>query len=113
MECAKSLPEPTGTTPKTGPVLFGDLHQPVDHFVDSPIAAHGNDHIIALFASLLCQFSGVRGVDCAAPVSIAVFGDDGAQVVGHSPGIAHVCHGVQDDLDFAGHIVSSLWVIQS
>jgi hypothetical protein len=45
----------------------------------------------------------MRRVDRSAPIGMAVFCHDGPQIICHTPGIAHVCHGVEDQFCFTGH----------
>jgi hypothetical protein len=59
------------------------------------------------------QLGGMCGIDRSTPIGITVFVDDGAQIVGDFPGVAHVGHRVQNDLDFAGHEVLLSWEFQS
>ena len=73
--------------------------------MDGSVSAHGNDPFVALFTGLPGQLGGMCGIDRSTPIGITVFIDDGAQIVGDFPGVAHVGHRVQDDHDFAGHAV--------
>src|SRR5689334_4740908 len=71
--------------------------------MDRSISSHGNDHIIALFSSLLRQLNGMTRIDCATPIYASVLFCDGTQVTCHAPGISHICHRVEDNFDFAMH----------
>ena len=88
-----------------GTPVIGDLHESVHHFVDGTIPAHCNDHVIPF--CLFCKVNGVTGVNRTAPIDATMLLRNGTQVAGRAPGVAHICHGIQDDLDLSVHNSSS------
>ena len=92
-----------GHNSKNGALGFGQLHDPVDDFMNRAVSAHCDDHVIALFTSLLGKFRGMGWIYRSAPICVAIIVEDGTQIIGDFPGIAHVGHGIQNDFDFAAH----------
>src|SRR3972149_2902448 len=99
----KVVPRPNRDNAKDGPLVFVNLHESIDDFMNGSISSHGDDHVITLLPRLFCQFYGMTGINGAAPVHASVLFCDGTQVTGDAPSVSHVCHGVEDDFDFAGH----------
>src|ERR1044071_3976887 len=81
--------------------------------MDCSISAHSDHHLISLLSCLLCQLNSMTWIDCPTPIHATVLFRDRTQVTCHAPCVSHVCHGVEDDFDFAMHaLLSEKWILQ-
>src|SRR5512138_3317640 len=71
--------------------------------MDGAITSHRNDLVVVMDACLSRQLDGVTGIHRPGPLDAAMLFGDRTQVTRDTPGVAHICHGVQNDFDFTLH----------
>src|SRR3972149_578355 len=99
----KVVPRPNRDNAKDGPLVFVNLHESIDDFMNGSIPSHGDDHVITLLPRLFCQFYGMTGINGAAPVHASVLFCDGTQVTGLAPGVSLFWQLADDVFEFARH----------